>query len=1198
MAEDISIDKLSIEVSAASEAAAKNIGNIVSSLKRLKNAVGENENVNSLAKSLKTLSQSVGDFSNLSTAAQSLKDIGRQESKIGNVADYLLGISKIDFSNLTNASNVIGELAEVASSVRSAATGGRGRSTTGGGGRTTKRAPIDAGIGEAESESVDRLGESISGVRRRLSELSKEITGGSFSTFFSTVRNTTEESSRLAYALDSVRAGVMGIGSASLSLADSLLGPSLSAIKTLGGAFTNIVGGGIRKAAHSIGTLTSAIVSIPVRRIISPFRSLTDTVNRGANALKKFTSSIGRIALYRFIRTVLKEITQGIKEGIDNLSAYSRLIGTDFHNSLDSIATDALYIKNSFATVAEPIINFVKPAFDALADSIANALSLLSQFIARLTGADTYTVAKKKVTQYGDAVAKANDKVKNFTIGIDELNVISDTSGGAGAGLEDYEDMFDTESIENIADWIKDLADEFKLTIKLAVDTGDFTGVGRFIADKLNKLIANWDAYGWGKRLGEKITYGLQIAYGFLTTFDFNQFGRKIAEFINGALETIDFDLMGRVFTRGFTSMFDFLIGFLDGLNWGLLAKRLIDFVRGALEEFTAWLGEYSWAEQARRFSQHLHDFVSNIDWPGVSKALSDNFKKLFGSVTEFVNNIAWETHGKDLELSIKNIVYNIDWAGISNAIIGFVRSLFDSVTRFVNSIGWGDLSRIIFNKIHSVLTESDWAGLAKSISDNLKTILDAAIDIVAGIDWNQLGKDLFNALWDFVTNIDWKGIGDRAFFLIGEVLGGFGSFVVSVLQEAWENVKESFLSYLDEAGGDVAWGFLTGILNPFSTIGRWLTENVFLPIIEGIKSAFKIHSPSEETEALGVFVAQGLLEGIAKVLSAPFDWIKEHVGDPIVNSIKDFFGIEGESSSVFKDIGSQLVAGLVAGLANVGEKIRGFGESILTNVRNVLGIHSPSSEFEEIGEYSVEGLQQGFKGVSVITAMFLEEMANCKAVAQDFVESSIEWITNLADTANLLINEVHDLYIEKMNHALAFTRTTLATMTDAYNAMANSSVAAINRIIAALNSIPTNITTVHTIVTEYVDGGSNIASNKSGGSSSSSGPKVTPVKGYANGGYISSGQLFIAREAGPEMVGTIGGQTAVANNDQIVMGITQGVASANEEQNALLREQNQLLTAILAKTGVVLDGKALMKSVENAQRQRGANIMAGGVYA
>ncbi|MBQ5374645.1 MAG: hypothetical protein IIU51_08865 [Bacteroidaceae bacterium] len=73
-----------------------------------------------------------------------------------------------------------------------------------------------------------------------------------------------------------------------------------------------------------------------------------------------------------------------------------------------------------------------------------------------------------------------------------------------------------------------------------------------------------------------------------------------------------------------------------------------------------------------------------------------------------------------------------------------------------------------------------------------------------------------------------------------------------------------------------------------------------------------------------------------------------------------------------------------------------------------------------------------------------------------------------------------------------------------------------------------------------------------------------------ANGGFVDAGQLFIAREAGPEMVGTMGGQTAVANNDQIVAGIQNGVAQANAEQNALLRQEVALLTKLLEKEFVV----------------------------
>ena len=108
---------------------------------------------------------------------------------------------------------------------------------------------------------------------------------------------------------------------------------------------------------------------------------------------------------------------------------------------------------------------------------------------------------------------------------------------------------------------------------------------------------------------------------------------------------------------------------------------------------------------------------------------------------------------------------------------------------------------------------------------------------------------------------------------------------------------------------------------------------------------------------------------------------------------------------------------------------------------------------------------------------------------------------------------------------------------------------------------------------------------------------KEMKIPMYANGGFPDEGQMFIAREAGAEMVGSIGRRTAVANNDQIVGGIASGVASANEEQNALLREQNSLLRAILEKdSGVYLDGKNLANSVEKYQRERGRVLITGGV--
>lgn len=76
----------------------------------------------------------------------------------------------------------------------------------------------------------------------------------------------------------------------------------------------------------------------------------------------------------------------------------------------------------------------------------------------------------------------------------------------------------------------------------------------------------------------------------------------------------------------------------------------------------------------------------------------------------------------------------------------------------------------------------------------------------------------------------------------------------------------------------------------------------------------------------------------------------------------------------------------------------------------------------------------------------------------------------------------------------------------------------------------------------------------------------LSELEYFAAGGFPDVGQLFLAREAGPELVGTMGGQNAVANNDQIVSGITAGVSRANAREEALLMQAVSLMQQILDK--------------------------------
>lgn len=100
-------------------------------------------------------------------------------------------------------------------------------------------------------------------------------------------------------------------------------------------------------------------------------------------------------------------------------------------------------------------------------------------------------------------------------------------------------------------------------------------------------------------------------------------------------------------------------------------------------------------------------------------------------------------------------------------------------------------------------------------------------------------------------------------------------------------------------------------------------------------------------------------------------------------------------------------------------------------------------------------------------------------------------------------------------------------------------------------------------------------------------------IFGFASGGFPDAGQLFIARESGAEMVGSLGGHTAVANNDQIVEGIREGVEAAMERQNQLLRRQNELLQALLEKEGSAeVNVSSFYQAVNRTNQRNGKTII------
>lgn len=165
--------------------------------------------------------------------------------------------------------------------------------------------------------------------------------------------------------------------------------------------------------------------------------------------------------------------------------------------------------------------------------------------------------------------------------------------------------------------------------------------------------------------------------------------------------------------------------------------------------------------------------------------------------------------------------------------------------------------------------------------------------------------------------------------------------------------------------------------------------------------------------------------------------------------------------------------------------------------------------------------------------------------------------------------------------HFLTPLRTAVATV---FDGLVGAVKAALNGVISALNS-----------ALRWIFGGINsilrdLKNFSIAGYSPFAGLRtisVPQIPMLADGGFVDQGQLFIAREAGAEMVGSIGRRTAVANNDQIVEGIATATREGNEDLiNALYAVAQQIIAEMRNQDNGGGGGYDFDRAVRDAQRR------------
>ena len=869
--------------------------------------------------------------------------------------------------------------------------------------------------------------------------------------------------------------------------------------------------------------------------------------------------------------------------------AHTNNITGDFKRTQDSWHNQITMLRENFkalgAVVGGGLINAFKPFIKVLnavlqkvisfAEMVTNALGSIFGWRyeaskgAGISGlADDIGSASDGMDDLSDAAGsagkntggiaknakKAKKEIQQATRAFDELKVISKQSkdntsgsgnkgsssgsgGSGGSGGGDTGKLVKTDTI------YKDFVSNIK----------DLEGLGKAISGALIDAMRgiDWDsiyaaADGFGTGLAQFLNGLFEGQKG--TTL-FGELGRTIANALNTVLHALD--SFGETFNwKQFgNSIADGINKFFQNFDFALLAKTLNSWAQGAFDAVTTALSKISWKDVWKG----VKEFLSNLDVKTVEIIIGAlTIKKILG-------------------LHLAKTALDIIGTSISKAIAGSLASRLGveiAANEGISAVLSTALSKKIggaFATLGTTVSAGVKALFGSGAAESALSFISPVAKAITGIGSVAIGA--FTAISNFVTMLkngfSWL---NEALMLVGVTITAVGAVILGVaaapaaiiagivaavatatvvVKDHWKEIKGIF-----SKAGD--W-FNTNVIKPISGFFEGLWKSVsgfFSSLWKDISGVWKTVSGWFNTNVINPIVSffqgfskrvgqifQGLWIIVKAVWIVVSDWFKTKVIEPIK---KNFELLKSTVSTIFKVLWTtvKLIWSVVSGW---------FKEHVITPIKNT---------FETIKE-PIKKVFSSIKA-SVTTAW--------STVSGWFKERVIDPIKN---AFNSLWKGVKSGVASAMNTVISRIETAI-----------NSLIGGVNTVLKGFNSVVSAAAKVAKVKWSGVD----------------LVPKVSlpKVKAYATGGFMDKYSIATVGENGlPELMGTVGGKPAVAGSQEIT-GIKDAINSTSAQEVSLLRQQNQLLQAILQKNfGITTNdiGKAARDYGREHYNRTGDNV-------
>ena len=915
-------------------------------------------------------------------------------------------------------------------------------------------------------------------------------------------------------------------------------------------------------------------------------------------------------------------------------------------NQLRILRSQLEQASQAFGNLFIPILNKVLPPLIAVASALRQIISAIANLF-NIKIADSVDWGKSFNTagdisdNMGSAAGSAKE-LKRYLAGFDELNVLPDqSSSGSGSGASGGGGLLDLnpEDYDFLGGAITEAVDAWKQKLQPAVDwiTSHLKEIGE-IAEGIAAIFLAW-------KISESLIRGIDTLSGFFKNIskvgsltlggigliaDLNEFmkalkdiqenganfsnvSKLISEFAGMvgdiALWEGKYNIAGALkLVQGVVKIVSAIKDIADnGVNWGNANNAIsgLTTVAIGIGFFTKRLDVSGWAMAIQGLSSVITEIAANWeaikkgDWSGVDKATLligaiqimggiatalDLFSKLKGisnagnaaksvsQTAEAAGNLG-ESIGGSLSPKMLSLAKNI---GLG---VGILAEVAAGAIIFVGAIavlGW-ELSKV-GEAWQPVIDNAGTVTIAVGVG----TVLMAAI----GVACYALGA----AGATVALNV---GIGTAILLELGVATALFLAEIWGVgkgldeIGKAWEPVLNNGEDIATAIG--IGTGLLVGIGVVTAALGAATVGTAgLLPLAIGLGTAILV-------ELAGAFIL--FTESLVAVADELNDNLAPSMRDlngtlpQLTSDTHDFTvfmtSLASEISNYTDSMGSITWDSIVGGFRKLfaGNPIRDFADKV----------GAVASDASVLNEKLTTANGELETAVTLLTD-YITFMTTMKQLTGDAgtIELSTGIFTNLKGAGSKLVTGFSVGMVAETPKLTAAFNDILAAQNTFANRFLNGWTSLWSSVSISFagywNNVLGNMATgLNSIVyaTNTIISAVNALMRTIGYTGGISAIPTVSIPRYADGGFVDQGQLFIAREAGAEMVGSIGRRTAVANNDQIVEGIATATREGNEDLiNALYAVAQQIIAEMRNQDNGGGGGYDFDRAVRDAQRR------------